>query len=1056
MADDRERLILEMSADLKRFEKGLDRATAVSEKRLSQIERRFEKAGRKMGDSFSLGASNINQAIAAIAVGAAIREVVQYGDAWTAAKNKLAAAGVPMDQVNGKQRELVRLANETRSSLESTVDLYAKLTRATEALGASETQVARATETVNKGFKAGGAAASEQASGILQLGQALSSGILQGDELRSLRENAPLIAQAIAAEFQTTVGGLKDLGAEGKLTADRVFGAILAGSAAIDAQFARTTPTIADSFTILRNSATQFIGELDRATGASVALAGFIQTVAENLDLLAAAAVVTASVVGGVLAGQAVVSLIAGLRAAAVGAGLTSASFAAMGVRATLAAGSVTALKAALAFFGGPIGLAVTGVAIAFGLLTANAAAAKLQAQQMADALDQQAAAAGLSADTTTTLAEEIASTQSWAAGLTGQTHLLADAHYRAAAGAKAQAIEEARLRLQTANETLGTARESLGNRTRNERLRPLADYGRNPAMALAGIVTGAYGGGAGAERRAARSQEYADLRRSTAIVLTETKNLRDLMSAGLDDQRFQPPRFTNTAPGGKPDGGGGRDKGDSAEEAARKARAEADQLASITAANAIQIAQFRRDTDALAVLERQEMLRERINALMSAGLSEAAATAAATEDQAAYDAARLESIARVVADRQAEVDLAVATTAEDVEQVRALTEKAEKAARVRQYQEDGLSLAEAETKALADQVRLEEARIEARARFSRQAGEDHRQRLLELQGETAAADRLARAREVENRARSYRSEGGMSAADADARARGEVMAETRAAAQGAFRDAFRNGVLEAVRSGDLVAAAGEFALNASQILTDKVLNAGADALFEILSNQFPNLFDLGQELAADATTATTLSTAITTAGSAAAGAMGTGVVTGATTSAPVLSAALTAGAVSAAAIMGTAIATAGAQAAAAMAAAITAGQGGGEAASAIATAFAGARASGGPVRYHMRNEKGPEPFVPTSAGVIFSNQAMRGLASLGNVAAQGGGMGGDVHVEVVNATGVPATVKQERTAAGGTKITLEPMFEKGIEGAGRSGALRRAARMSPSPVKRG
>lgn len=1054
MADDIERLILEMSTDLKRFEKGLDRATSVGEKRLSQIERRFEKSGQNMARSMGGAATNINRAIAGIAVGAAIREVQQYADAWTAAKNKLAAAGVPMDQVNGKQRELVALANETRSSLESTVDLYAKLTRATEALGANQTQVARATETVNKGFKAGGAAASEQASGILQLGQALSSGLLQGDELRSLRENAPLIAQAIAAEFQTTVGGLKVLGAEGKLTADRVFGAILAGSAAIDAQFARTTPTIADSFTILRNEATQFVGELDRATGASAALAAFIIHVSDNLDILVAAAVIAASVLGGVLAGQAVVALIAGLTKAAVGAGLTSASFSAMGVRATLAAGGVNALKAALAFFGGPIGLAVTGVAIAFGLLTANAAAARLEAQQMTDALDQQAAAAGLSADTTTTLAEEIAATQTWAAGLTGQTHLLADAHYRAAAGAKAQAIEEARLRLAAANETLGENRNRLNDRVRNERLRPLADIGRNPATGLALLATGAYGAGGGAEGRAARSQEYADLRRSTAIVVAETRNLRDLMGARLEDPRFQPPTFRNTAPPAT--GGKGKDKGDSAEEAARKARAAADQLASIAAANAIQIAQFRRDTDALAVLERQEMLRERINALMGAGLSEAAATTAATEDQAAYDAARAESIARVVAERQAEVDLAVATTNEDVEQVRTLTAKAELAAAVRRYQEDGLSLAEAETKALADHVRLEEARIEARVRFMAEAGKDHRQRLLDLQGETAAAERLARAREVENRSRRYRDEGGMSAGEADARARSEVVAETRAAAQGAFRDAFRNGVLEAVRSGDLVAAAGEFALNASQILTDKVLNAGADALFDILSKQFPNLFDLGQELLADTTAATTMSTAITTSGAAAAGAMGTGIATAGATAGGILSASLSAGAVPAAAIIGTAIATAGAQAAAAMAAAIGAAQGGGQAATAIATAFAGARASGGPVRYHMRNEKGPEPFVPTSAGVIFSNQAMRGLASLGNMASQGGGMGGDVNVEVVNATGVPATVKQERTSNGGTKITLEPMFEKGLEGAGRSGALKRAARMSPSPTKRG
>ena len=1055
MADDVERLILEMSADLKRFEKGLDRATSVGEKRLSQIERRFEKSGQNMARSMSGAASNINRAIAGIAVAAAIREVQQYADAWTEAKNKLAAAGVPMEQVNGRQRELVRLANETRSGLTQTVDLYAKLTRATEALGANQDQVARATETVNKGFKAGGAAASEQAAGILQLGQALSSGLLQGDELRSLRENAPLIAQAIAAEFQTTVGGLKTLGAEGKLTADRVFAAILAGSAAIDAQFARTTPTIADSFTVLRNEATQFIGELDRATGASATLAAFIMHVSENLDVLVQAAVIAATVLGGVLAGNAVVALISGAANAAKAVGITSAAISAMGLRATVAAGGVNALKAALAFFGGPIGLAVTAVAIAFGLLAANGAKARLEAQQMADALDQQAAAANMASEETSSLAGEITATQTWAAGLTGQTHLLADAHFRAAAGAKAQAIETARLRLVEANKTLEEAQGRFQRRRSDERLRPFVELGSNPATALAKFAGGIYGREGGADIRAVRSQEYADLRRSTAIVTAESRNLRTLLETGIDSARFAPPTFRNTAPPASTGGGRGA-SGPSAEEAERKARAERDQLASIAAANAIQIAQFERDTDALRALERQEMLRERINALMSAGLSESAATTAANEDQAAYDAARAESIARVVAERQDELALALATTAEDIEQVRELTAKAELSGLVKRYQEDGLDLAAATTAALADHVRLEEARINAQARYMADQRADHRQRMLDLEGETLAAERLARAREVEARARRYRAEGGMSPEAAEAQARSEVLAETRASAQGAFRDAFRNGVLEAVRSGDLVAAAGEFALDAASVLTDKVLNAGADALFDILANQFPNLFDLGQELAADTAAATTMSTAITAAGATAGATIGTAVATGGSTAAGVMSASLSAGAVPAAAIIGTAIATAGAQAAAAMAAAISTSQGGGNAVSAIAAAFAGGRASGGPVRYHMRNERGPEPFVPTSAGVIFSNQAMRGLASLGNLASQGGGMGGDVNVEVVNATGVPATVKQERTASGGTKLTLEPMFEKGLEGAGRSGALRRAARMSPTPTKRG
>src|SRR5690606_168511 len=103
----------------------------------------------------------------------------------------------------------------------------------------------------------------EQAAGILQLGQALGSGFLQGDELRSIRENAPLLAQAIANEFGVTIAKLKDLGAEGELTTDRVFKAILNAQKEIDAIFGTTSSTIAEGFTRVQNALTEYIGQAD-------------------------------------------------------------------------------------------------------------------------------------------------------------------------------------------------------------------------------------------------------------------------------------------------------------------------------------------------------------------------------------------------------------------------------------------------------------------------------------------------------------------------------------------------------------------------------------------------------------------------------------------------------------------------------------------------------------------------------------------------------------------------------------------------------------------------
>ncbi len=281
-------------ASIARTEQQFNRRMELMASSASAMERRVTASANRMS-------SFLGRAIAAIAVTAAVKDARELADAWTASGNKLAAAGVEMEKVNSTQQRLANLARETRSEFASTADLYAKLTRSTQDLAASEQQVARATETINKAFKAGGASTQEQVSSILQLSQALGSGLLQGDELRSIRENAPLLARAIATEFDTTVAGLKKLGAEGKLTSDRVFKAILEGSQKIDQQFAKTRGTIGEAFTALRTEAGRFLNEFDRATGATVGISKFVNKVADDFDLLAQAVVVSSAVVGAAL-----------------------------------------------------------------------------------------------------------------------------------------------------------------------------------------------------------------------------------------------------------------------------------------------------------------------------------------------------------------------------------------------------------------------------------------------------------------------------------------------------------------------------------------------------------------------------------------------------------------------------------------------------------------------------------------------------------------------------------------------------------------------------------
>lgn len=159
---------------------------------------------------------------------------------------------------------LVReVSQRTRTAVGSNAAAFQKLVIATRGVGASSQDTSRILETLNKSFAIGGASAQEAQSALLQLSQGLSSGALQGDELRSLRENAAFLSDILADELGVDgVGGLKKLGAEGKLTSKVLTGALLSAGDRIDSQFNKLPKTLDESLTELKNSLSGFGQEI--------------------------------------------------------------------------------------------------------------------------------------------------------------------------------------------------------------------------------------------------------------------------------------------------------------------------------------------------------------------------------------------------------------------------------------------------------------------------------------------------------------------------------------------------------------------------------------------------------------------------------------------------------------------------------------------------------------------------------------------------------------------------------------------------------------------------
>lgn len=283
---------------------------------LDRIRAHATSARQSMVEFGQSSAAAVTGIIGAVSLPLLAMGVKDYADAWTNSTNKLRAAAQATGIQTRSLSALKQEANAARTDLTAYTTLYTRLIQASEMLGASEQQVATVTQTVAMGLKAYGATAEEAASAAVQFAQGLQSGTLQGDELRSLLENAPALAKAIAQEFGVTVDKLRKMGEEGELSARRVFTAIYNSNSDVKAQFQSTTMTISDAMVQFRNNLQEYIGTTNEANGASQIVIRVINWFSENI---------------GVLATGITVLLVPALMALVLWIGNTTAAFVAMG-----------------------------------------------------------------------------------------------------------------------------------------------------------------------------------------------------------------------------------------------------------------------------------------------------------------------------------------------------------------------------------------------------------------------------------------------------------------------------------------------------------------------------------------------------------------------------------------------------------------------------------------------------------------------------------------------------------------------------------------------------
>ncbi|KKL33985.1 tail protein [Burkholderia contaminans FFH2055] len=231
---------------------------------------------------------------AAAAFGA--HQLIEYADEWTNLSNRLKI--VTRDQIDFAvaQNDVLRIAQATRQPLDATAELYQRIANNTSHLGLSIKQVGPLVETISKAVALSGVSADTARLGIVQLGQAFASGQLRGQDLKSVLEELPGVADAIARGMGKGTSELKALAEDGKLTVENLIDSLKNAGSSTDALFGKVDMTVGQAMTRLQTEIAAYVGHANEATGASAKLAQSVIYVADHLDQIVA---ISASLVAG-------------------------------------------------------------------------------------------------------------------------------------------------------------------------------------------------------------------------------------------------------------------------------------------------------------------------------------------------------------------------------------------------------------------------------------------------------------------------------------------------------------------------------------------------------------------------------------------------------------------------------------------------------------------------------------------------------------------------------------------------------------------------------------
>ncbi len=284
MATDLERLVVQLSADVKGYQNALNRAQGITNRQARAIESRFASMNKRLSASYSGVAAGAAKAFALIGGAQGFR---QLSDSATRIDNSLKVAGLSGEALEGVYQKLFVAAQKNAAPLETLVQLYGRVSLVQNELGVSSDQIIALSNNVALALRASGQSSQEASGALLQLSQALGAGVVRAEEFNSIQEGAPTILQAAAAGIQQAGGSvakLRQIMLDGNLSSKAFFDGINAGAPVLEQKVANAVLTVDQRLENLRTALTNATREFNTSSNAANTFGSAIDNMADFVN----------------------------------------------------------------------------------------------------------------------------------------------------------------------------------------------------------------------------------------------------------------------------------------------------------------------------------------------------------------------------------------------------------------------------------------------------------------------------------------------------------------------------------------------------------------------------------------------------------------------------------------------------------------------------------------------------------------------------------------------------------------------------------------------------